>query len=249
MPSLLVLLGTATAAAFVASLHCLGMCGGFAAALGVAGGAPGARGRFALRHALYHLGKTSSYVFIGVLAAAAGEWLRAGSGFRWAQTALSAGAGALMVLVGLQLLGLLPGRRGPGVLSAWLTPLFAPLLRPAGLSGPLALGVFNGLLPCPLVYAFAAQAAATGSVPAGAAIMVGLGLGSMPALSVAGAAGHWLTAARRRAMVRVAGVLIVAFGVITVVRGLPVGLHASHVMAPADGTPAPPGGGPHEHTH
>ena len=48
--------------------------------------------------------------------------------------------------------------------------------------------MLNGFLPCPLVYAFAAQAAGSGGALPGLLVMLAFGLGTFPAmLLVAGA--------------------------------------------------------------
>ena len=52
---------------FAGSFHCIGMCGGFACALGRDPRGPAATG---LRHLLYNTGRLTSYVFLGALAAA-----------------------------------------------------------------------------------------------------------------------------------------------------------------------------------
>src|SRR5258708_37161236 len=57
-------------AGFAGSLHCIGMCGGFACALGRDPRGPAATG---LRHLLYNAGRLPSYVFLGALAGAIGQ--------------------------------------------------------------------------------------------------------------------------------------------------------------------------------
>ena len=58
------------AAGFLGSFHCIGMCGGFACALGrdPRGGAATAE-----RHLLYNLGRLTTYCFLGALAGALGQ--------------------------------------------------------------------------------------------------------------------------------------------------------------------------------
>src|SRR3546814_9260711 len=73
------------------------------------------------------------------------------------------------------------------------------LLRAPGLSPPLAFGVLNGFLPCPLVYAFAAQAAGSGGPLPGLLVMLTFGLGTFPAMLLMGGFGGWLRGRGRRA--------------------------------------------------
>ncbi len=96
-------------------------------------------------------------------------------------------------------------------------------------ASPLALGIFNAFLPCQLIYAFAARAAATASAIDGALLMVAFGLGTIPAMLTLGMT-RVLARPRIRARLSLAaGIVVVAFGVVTVLRGvLP---DAGHVHA------------------
>ena len=247
--------------AFVAGLagswHCLGMCGGFVCALG-----PDPRGRAATlqRHLIYSVGRVTSYCFLGALVGELGMLLTAGGtgggSVVFAQRALAVGSGALMVFFGLQFFGLFRIPRGPlGNAAVQFVAALRELLGAPGRAAPLAAGVFNGFLPCPLVYAFAAQAAACGSAPRGVLTMVAFGLGTFPMMLAVGAfdaarrqsagsksvvvaprpgsarAGTTIgnpssTLPWRRRGVRLAGAFIVLLGLVTLTRGVvPFGGH------------------------
>jgi uncharacterized protein len=138
-----------------------------------------------------------------------------------AQRILALASGALMVVMALQFFGVrLPLKGGSGAGVEWLLRGVRGLLRAPGVTPPLAFGVFNGLLPCPLVYAFIAQAVAAGSVGRGLATMVAFGLGTFPAMLLVGLAGCTLTPAWRTRGVRLAGAVILVFGLVTIARGL-----------------------------
>jgi sulfite exporter TauE/SafE len=209
------------AAGVAGSMHCLGMCGGFACAL-----APDPRGRAATvrRHLVYNAGRVVTYGFLGAVAGWAGaEWLPAG-----AQRALAVVSGALMVYLGLQFFGVLVPRkaRTAGALHVVDASALRAVLKSPRPAAPLAFGVLNGFLPCPLVYAFAVQAAASDGALPGMGVMLAFGLGTFPAMLAMGSAGAWLRAgpaggARWRLQgVRAAGVFIVALGLITLARGV-----------------------------
>jgi sulfite exporter TauE/SafE len=220
------------AAAAAASLHCAGMCGGFAAAASIEAGRDGIRSpgglrivpgrRAILAHALYHAGKTSSYLFLGALAAAAGAAVN-GAGTASAM-ALSAAAGIVLVAAGAWSLwprarAAAPrGGRRARLLGAWsrwgasLVALRSPLR-------PLHLGVFSGLLPCPLVYAFLARAAASPSVLDALLVMIALALGTAPVLIAAAAAGAAVPPLARARLPVVSGALLAALGLWTIWRG------------------------------
>jgi sulfite exporter TauE/SafE len=142
-----------------------------------------------------------------------------------------------MVVFGLQILGLL--RELPT--GSWFGPdsaygrAFKAVLNLRGPVAPLATGALTGLLPCPLVYAFLAEALRRASLLESMAVMAILGLGSMPALLLVVALGSRLGPVLRRRFVRVAGTAIVLLGLVTLVRGLfPEWLH-------------PPGDATHAH--
>jgi hypothetical protein len=94
------------------------------------------------------------------------------------------------------------------------------LLRRPGHAAPLAFGVLNGFLPCPLVYAMIAQAATTVDVLSGCLTMAAFGLGTFPAMLVMGGIGRLLAPSWRQRGVRVAGSFILALGLVTLGRGV-----------------------------
>ena len=106
------------------------------------------------------------------------------------------------------------------------------LLKAPGRAAPLAFGVFNGFLPCPLVYAFAAQAASTAGALPGILVMASFGLGTFPAMLMMGGIGRVLAPAWRQRGVWLAGSCILLLGVITLGRGLlPLAGHLAHSWA------------------
>ena len=96
-------------------------------------------------------------------------------------------------------------------------------------AAPLAFGVFNGFLPCPLVYAFTAEAASTSQALPGLLTMASFGLGTFPAMLMMGGVGRILAPGWRRHGVWVAGGCILLLGIITLGRGiLPLGTLMPH---------------------
>lgn len=224
-------------AGFAGSFHCIGMCGGFACALGhdPRGGVP-----TVWRHVLYNSGRLTSYCFLGALAGAVGQVLCTAHGLvvpqlsaplELSQRILAVVAGGLMVVMALQFFGLfnrfqyVTAGFGGNTLAVSLRSLFtAP-----GPAAPLAFGVFNGFLPCPLVYAFLAEAAGTAAPLPGMLTMAAFGLGTFPAMLTMGAIGRLLAPNWRRRGVWLAGSLILLLGLLTIGRGLmPMTMHMSH---------------------
>ena len=216
-------------AGMAGSFHCIGMCGGFACALG---SEPGGRVASVARHLLYNSGRVASYAFLGVVAGGLGQMVSAAHGHTavpalggpldGGQRVLAVVAGSLMIVMALQLFGLL--RRVHGALAGFggstIVVAMRSLSGARGPGAPLALGVANGFLPCPLVYAFTAQAASAAAALPGLLTMVAFGLGTFPAMLLMGGVGALLRPVWRRRGVRFAGGFILALGLVTMARGL-----------------------------
>lgn len=233
------------AAGFAGSFHCVGMCGGFACALG-----RDPRGHVAslLRQLIYNTGRLTTYCFLGALAGTLGQVICTpggstvsvlGGSLDAAQRILASIAGLVMIAVALQFFGLLRHAKHPSVSFGLdiFTRSLRGLLTAPGHAAPLAFGVFNGFLPCPLVYAFAAQAAGAANTLQGMLVMASFGLGTFPAMALMGSIGRLLATAWRQRGVWLAGSLILLLGLITLARGvLPLGGHIAHAIA--GGSPA-----------
>jgi sulfite exporter TauE/SafE len=133
-----------------------------------------------------------------------------------------------MITMALQFFGLLQAfhRLTVGFGASTFAMSLRSLMTTRNRAAPLAFGVFNGFLPCPLVYAFAAEAASTGQALPGFLTMASFGLGTFPAMLMIGGVGRVLAPAWRQRGVWLAGSLILLLGLITLGRGiLPFGAH------------------------
>ena len=207
------------------SLHCVGMCGGFPLAL--AGTAPS---RNLIRQLLYNVGRLNTLVFIGALSGALGAVFVAAGPVRRLEQVLAILAGTFMIAVGLEVLGVLAQitTRGAALAQATVGRMLGGVMRSRSLAAPLALGVFNAFLPCQLIYAFAARAASTASVTEGMLTMLCFGLGTVPAMLSLGVAGVLARPGVRARLSAASGALIIAFGILTVLRGIDGFPHLSH---------------------
>lgn len=207
------------------SLHCVGMCGGFPLAL--AGGGQVGNGR---RQVLYNLGRLNTLVFIGAVSGGLGQALVAAAPFVAVERTLAVFAGVVMVVIGAEVLGVLPqvSARAAAFTRATVGRLLGGVIRSRSAAAPLALGVFNAFLPCQMIYAFAASAASTRSATDGMLVMLAFGLGTVPAMLALGVT-RALAAPRVRARLSLlAGVFVVIFGVVTILRGLDLLPHGAH---------------------
>jgi sulfite exporter TauE/SafE len=205
------------------SLHCAGMCGGFALALGAHGTRPVAR------QLLYNLARVNTLIVIGALSGALGAGLVRIGPLPSAERALAAVAALFMLAVGLEMLGLLRRwtPRGTALVQATAGRALAGVLRSPSPAAPLAFGIFNCFLPCQLVYAVAARAASTGSVADGMLTMLWFGLGTVPAMVALGSLRRWLAPALRGRVTTVSGVLVLAFAAITLWRAIAPAAHCA----------------------
>jgi sulfite exporter TauE/SafE len=210
--------------------HCVGMCGPLVGSLAMAqsrGGSPsaGSDGLIRLRgtlagQAAYHAGRISTYALLGGLLGLTGSFVNVAGRLAGLSQAVAIGAGALMILLGLGAVGLSGAlRRLEARASARVVGLVRGLLG----GGPGRLyptGLALGFLPCGLSWTVFLGAAGTGSLPEGFLVALAFGLGTVPALLLAGAAGAWLGVRARGLLYRGGGLLVAAMGVLFVVRGL-----------------------------
>ena len=201
------------------SAHCVGMCGGFAVAIGSGAGSIASN---ATRQLVYSAGRIFTYAALGGALGYAG-W-RLGEDLPvlfHAQAALAIVAGVLLVGVGLVSAGVLPRRirllparqstatggavhmpsGGPVCLAGGLVGTF---LRAPGWGNVFLAGVFTGFLPCGLVYGFLALAISTASFPLGAATMGAFGLGTVPLMVLTGCGASLFCIAVQRRLTRIA---------------------------------------------
>ena len=158
------LVASAAVAGLIGSVHCMGMCGGFAIACG---------GR--VSHTLaWNMGRIVTYAVLGALAGALGGVI---PGPGWVAGLVSL---ALIGWFALALAGLVPE---PTAHIPGFKRLATAAAGGEGLPARFVFGLANGLLPCGLVYATLAIPVASGSPVWGAAAMVGFGLATTPALS------------------------------------------------------------------
>lgn len=175
--------------------HCAGMCAPFvlAQAGAAAGRGEGVLARLSGAALLpYHLGRMLGYATLGALAGGMARLVTEASGPRWLLAALLLAAALLMAA---QATARLPERWRPARLlhlpalplpGARLGALVGRLVDAPGraVSGwrAVGLGLALSALPCGLLYAALAGAAATGSALAGAIAMAAFVAGTVPAL-------------------------------------------------------------------
>ncbi len=204
----------------LSSAHCVGMCGGFAAAISATGQPIWP---MLARQLIYSAGRLSTYAFLGAVGGAAGLYVaQFNTSLVNVQRTFSILAGVMMILIGASVLGLL---RLSFLSKLGLETLFAPMFRQflnaRSVGGFFLAGLANGFLPCGLVYAFLAKAVAGASVGYGAAIMLAFGLGTVPAMVAIGCGSALLSRTVRHRVYQFAACMVIVVGVVTISRAIP----------------------------
>lgn len=110
-----------------------------------------------------------------------------------------------------------------------IAPLLKRVLPATTLPRALGAGFVWGALPCGLVYSAVAMAAATGSAPAGAVVMIAFWAGTAPALFAAGALAARLSSMSRRPVLRRAGgALLLLIGIFALALPFALEGHGDH---------------------
>lgn len=193
--------------------HCSGMCGPIVLTLGSAEG-----GR-TLSQLLYNIGRTLTYTALGAIVGAAGSFASVVAPMEGAQYALLLGAGIVMLGLGLAIA--VEFRSPLIVIEKHNAPVIGAARKLLSIKGPfkfLPLGLTLGLLPCGLSYSMLIASAGAGGTLEGARIMLGFGLGTVPAMFLIGTLGGKLGHMARGRLYRLGGALLALMGAVYVYR-------------------------------
>lgn len=200
------------------SFHCVGMCGPIALALPVHQLSP--QGRIA-GIILYNVGRAFTYAVLGAIFGALGMGVIL-AGY---QQTLSIVLGVLLLLTVV-----LPSVKKDGFFSVvfphlafWLKARFSYLFSKRSYTALFLTGVFNGLLPCGLVYMALAGATASGDIFLGALFMAVFGLGTLPAMFSVTLFSS-LSASFRSSMRKLAPIVAGVMACLLILRGLGLGI-------------------------
>ncbi|NNT71708.1 sulfite exporter TauE/SafE family protein [Flavobacterium sp. IMCC34852] len=217
------MLYTALIFGLVSSLHCIGMCGPIAMMLPVDRNNPTKK---ALQILLYHAGRLTSYATLGLLFGLLGKGLYLAG----MQQRFSIVLGILMILIGI-----IPER----VLIKYnfSKPIYRLISKVKSSLGNqfkrktadafFTIGVFNGFLPCGLVYAALFGAIAMQNVTLGVTYMLLYGLGTIPLMSAVVYVSSILSMPFRNKLQKMVPLITVIIGLLFVLRGM--GLDIAYV--------------------
>lgn len=214
--------GLAFVIGIVASMStCIAVTGGLLVAVAakynaVSGGLSGAQ-KFK-PHIYFNVGRVVSYTVLGGAIGALGSTFTLSAD---ANGLLIIVASAIMIVLGLQMLNLLP----PLKLLAPRMPKFIAhkihdLSEKEAKGGAFMLGASTFFLPCGFTQALQLYVLAKGSVMTGALIMLAFSLGTLPALVSLSALSSFARGSFQRYFLKFAGVAVVILGLFNIQSGL-----------------------------
>ncbi|MDA7737915.1 sulfite exporter TauE/SafE family protein [bacterium] len=202
----------------VASPHCAGMCGGLQMAF-QSGTQTSATIRFVNQQRLHllilNLGRICTYVIAGVLFAWLGLAFVSSLNIPQISNSLRVFAALVIVLIGLQLL--LRSQRPFHFLEGLGAAIWKPISRLIRHDGSLyrhsfVSGLAWGFLPCGLVYGVVLTAVFAEGFWDSGLIMLGFGVGTLPAMLLTGSAYQWFRTWSRSTSVKTTGGMFFVVG-------------------------------------
>jgi len=200
-------------AGFLGSYHCIGMCGFIPPLIQYK--------NWLLGNILYSAGRIFTYGFLGFVAGYLGMFFHSVE-FQTFQKVLSIALGIFMILLGLQITGQIKEKGVPGLDYVFET--VADILSKFR-KHPFFLGMFNGFLPCPLVYAMLLQAVLEKSPVKGFIVMVLFGIGTVPAMFFSSYIFKKVSPAFRKRLASLSGLIVILLGILAILRAFGIGHH------------------------
>ena len=200
------------------AFHCLGMCSGIAGGFFVFHGWK----RKVLPQVAYHGTRIAIYTLLGVSGTLLHRVLAQSGIIGKSQGIVMIVAGVLIVFLGFVVMGLLlrKGNSSCQTVPSGESPVNFLHGSRGGLVTPIIAGMFNGLVPCALVFSVAIKAVATADPLTAGLYMVAFGLGTLPTMVAVTTLGA-VVGSRARGIYRIlAGVAVVALGGWTIYEGV-----------------------------
>ena len=206
----------------VGSLHCVGMCGPIVLALPLTSKE---KGTIIFQSTLYHLGRITTYTIMGLLLGVIGWGITLAGYQKW----ISIGLGLLLLISAFSAVSLEQKIFSGGWPSRILNRIKFLLKQNLSISSTLSafkIGLLNGILPCGMVYIALAGALVFGDIYISGLYMLSFGIGTIPlmlAVMIFGKLNWRIT----RKFQKYAPILIAAFGLLLIYRGVAVDLPLS----------------------
>ena len=200
---------------FAGSLHCLGMCGPIAFAIRVD---RRNKMKMILQNLTYQIGRITSYCFLGLLFGSISYGISL-AGF---QKGISIALGITMILsVFLSKKILNKIRIKPyDIFLIKMKNSIGKYIKKKGFYSLFITGIFNGLLPCGLVYIAIGASLASGSSLKGGIFMFFFGLGTIPLMFSTVLLGNFIGQSIKESILGFIPLVIFSLGFLLIIRGL-----------------------------
>ena len=206
----------------ITSVHCIAMCGGINLSQTLQKDTSTEISKAMFRNTLeYNIGRVVSYTVIGGVLGAVGALAGIGSSLQIStlfQGILKLFAGIIMVVMGVNMLGIFPGLRR---LAIHIPNFNKNTKQKSGRKPrtPFFIGLCNGLMPCGPLQSMQVVALASGNPMAGALSMFCFSLGTVPLMLGFGSAVSMLGKRFTRQVLKVGAILVVVMGLSMMVQG------------------------------
>lgn len=200
----------------ISSFHCIGMCGPIAMMLPVDRNNPAKK---TTQIFTYQLGRLTAYSSLGLVFGLLGKGLFIAG----LQQQLSIIVGVLMIIVAVVPEKVFARYNFSKPVYKVISSVKSSLgkqFKNKSYKSLFTIGLFNGYLPCGMVYVALFGAIAMQSVPVGTLYMFLFGLGTIPMMSAVVYIANFITPKTRNTIQKFIPILTIAIGMLFIVRGL-----------------------------
>lgn len=211
------------------SLHCVGMCGPLCLALPLKQKSSSQRTTLLI---IYQIGRIITYSFFGLLIG----WLGHRVSLAGYQQSFSITMGSILIV--LAIFSLMSSKQfGIKFLNKFYLfvqqKIASSFKNLQGATSYLVMGIANGFLPCGLVYMALASTLSLTGISESVIFMASFGLGTIPAMLLTGLAGQLIRPNIRINIEKTIPYLIIAMGILLILRGMSLGIPFISPVLPA----------------
>ncbi len=214
------MLYTAFLFGFISSLHCIGMCGPIAMMLPVARNNPTKK---VLQIITYHTGRLSAYASIGFFFGLLGKGLFL-AGIQQQLSIFIGIAIIIVIIIPEKIFARYNFSKPVYQLISKVKTTFGNQFKNGSYQSLFTIGIFNGFLPCGLVYVALFGAIAMQSAGLGILYMILFGLGTVPMMSSVVYVNSFISIPFRNKIQKIIPYAAILIGILFIFRGLGLGI-------------------------
>lgn len=201
--------------------HCIGMCGGFVLSYSSTKIDKSWSAKYKIfMHLLYGLGRTSSYVMLGIVFGFLGFILSVSLFYKGI---INISLGIFMMIIGISLIDkmkILKYIKIDILNLALFKKLHFHTFKSKSKSSFFIFGILNGLIPCGLVYFFLASSLSASSITESALYMLIFGICTIPSLLMVGILHNIINNNYIKIINYISSFLIMSYGLFTIFKGI-----------------------------